>query len=131
MTAPIAPCVKCGRTLLAEDTPCPDCGHFELGTLVLRGSDGALEFSVGCEVGRPLLPKAVGDDAKFAETVQFILRPDKALGWMLEPCSARNPTRQNDVELAAGCLVRLQSADIITIGKDKARLIVKIIRGGS
>lgn len=107
---------------------CPDCGHFVAGDLVLRGSVGTLEFSLGSEVGRLLLPRAVGDDAQFAETAQFILRRDDSLGWMIEACAAKNPTRRNDAELAVGIAERIEAGDVITVGSRRARLAVELKR---
>lgn len=99
--------------------------------LRLRGLCAHIDFRLGAAVGRPLLHKAVGDDARFADHHQFTLIRDSELGWLVEAAVTRNPTCLRGKLIPSGVPQILADGDELTVGGTKARLLVEIIRGGT
>jgi hypothetical protein len=77
-------------------------------------------------VGRRLLEPVVGDEARFASDVQFEVVKEGSLGhWEVRPGpGAANATCLNGDPLG-GPSRALQDGDVLSIGRDKAKLTVR------
>lgn len=129
MTSPNRACSKCGGALIAEGGACSDCGHLDAGALRLRGPAGEVRAGLTTVVGKPLLQRLIGSDARIADHEQFRLVRDPRLGWQIEPCSAVQPTFRNGAQLSPGVAAPLCHGDVIAIGSASAHVIVEIERG--
>ena len=108
---------------------CIVCGWVKFERLTLRSPVSGREFSLNIDtkVGKSTLKSVVGEDARFASEVQFLLkRSEPHEGWILvHDDSAANPTHVNGVKAAPGG-VRLQDGSSISIGVDRSVLKVQL-----
>ncbi len=84
-------------------------------------------MNIDTPVGRSLLSRVVGDEARYAAECQFHLtRCEKRAAWVIsQDPNAVNPTQVNGNVVPLGG-VPLSTGDRITIAADKAPIKVKI-----
>jgi len=105
------------------------CGYVRFGKLILSVSEAGQEarMNVDTPVGKALLKRLVGEDARFASEPQFHLRrSDAHSAWVVVPEEkAVNATYVDGVK-AHELGVKISTGSEITIGADKARLKVRV-----
>ena len=84
-------------------------------------------MNIDTTVGKALLKRLVGDEARFASEPQFCIRRcDDQAAWLVVPDrKAVNATYVDGVRVAETG-VKVTAGSEITIGPDKARLKVKV-----
>jgi len=104
------------------------CGYVRFGRLILVSLAGEeIKLNLSSSIGKALLKKLVGDDARFVSDHQFHLkRCEENAAWLIlhEP-NATNLTLVNGISVGDEG-TKLVAGSEITIGPDKARLRVKI-----
>jgi hypothetical protein len=123
-------CSRCGTDNDEHATVCHGmCGYVRFGKLILVSSETGEEvrMNVDTPVGKSLLKRLVGDEARFASEPQFQLRRSEAQSaWVIVPDEkAVNATYVNGAK-AEGCGVKIDNGAEITIGTDKVRLKVRV-----
>ena len=94
-------CLQCGTEVPDGANGCPACGYGASVKLKLTGKAGELSTAVGLEFGKTLAAKVVGDEAKYMDDIQFILKlhDDK---WLVKPYPrVKNTVFLNGAQLAA------------------------------
>lgn len=94
-------CAQCGTEIPDGANGCPACGYGSSVKLKLSGKGGELSTAVELEFGKALAAKVVGDEARFMDDVQFILKlhDDK---WQIKPYPrVKNPVFLNGAQLTA------------------------------
>lgn len=105
---------------------CPGCGWHAYSRLNIVGQTGqTTSFGMSSKVGRKLIEKLCGDDARFAnQDAQFLIeRPDRS-SWYALPSKSVNPTFLNGKPLEGR--TKLNNGDILSIGPARARMAVSI-----
>lgn len=122
-------CPRCGTGNEKHIQTCHGmCGYIRYGRLILVSSTGEeIRLNLDGPVGKALLRRVVGEDSRFASEPQFYLnRCEDNTAWLIkQEARAVNDTLVNGVQVTeAG--TKLTSGDEVTVGKDKARLRVRI-----
>lgn len=104
------------------------CGYVRFGRIILLSLTGEeIRLNIDGPVGKALLKRAVGEEARFASEPQFHLKrcEDNATWLIKQEPKAMNPTMVNGIAIT-GEGTKLAAGSEVTIGPDKARLRVKI-----
>jgi hypothetical protein len=122
-------CPRCGIVNDDGESNCCVCAWVQFGHLILLSTKSGRELRLDLDtpVGRSLLGRIIGEDVRFASEPQFHLRRSEVeAAWLLIPDpKAVNPTCVGGTR-AGSAGKKLVDGDEITIGKDKARLKVRI-----
>ena len=113
-------CDRCGTEYPDTENGCPACGYGSAAKLLLRGSAGEISTAIDLDFGKVLGSKVVGDDSKYMDDIQFMLRfkDDK---WYVKPYPrVKNPLYVNGSPLAGE--TELSDGDRLSL-KDKAGFI--------
>jgi len=121
-------CKNCGSNVGAETVACVACGQSFVSAVVLEGASGSISAALNVQVGRRLLERAVGDEARYAADVQFCLERNARGAWSLMPMAGvPNPTFVNGVA-APSTGLDLNEGDEVSIAGKAGRLKVRFLR---
>jgi len=104
------------------------CNQSFVRGVAFEGTTGSISASLPTQVGRALLARAIGDDARYASTTQFHVERSSDGSWLLRPVqAAQNPTFLN------GCPVPpegapLREGDQVSLAGKAGVMKVRIIR---
>ena len=113
-------CSQCGTEIPDGSNGCPACGFGALSRLKLEGSLSAITTSLDLDFTKTLGAKICGEDSKFMDEIQFLVkfRDEK---WYIKPY----PRVRNEVFLNGSKLetvTELNDGDKLSL-KDKALFI--------
>lgn len=94
-------CSRCGTEYPDTENGCPACGFGSSPKLKLIGSAGEISTAVDLDFGKILGCRVIGDDCRYMDDVQFMLRfrDDK---WYVKPYPrTRNPLYVNDTQISS------------------------------
>lgn len=123
-------CSRCGTENDDTAKSCHGmCGNVRFGRLVLTSATTGqeLRMNIDTAVGKALIKKLIGDEARYASEPQFyVKRCETRAAWVVEHFGgAKNKTHVDGNPLDSEG-VKIEKECLISIGKDKAALKVRI-----
>lgn len=123
-------CQNCGSPPGDISVPCPICGFFSVGRLIIHyGSGSSTKISISTTIGRDILRFWLRESLDNFSSVIYKLESDPNQGWLVKAAdSSRNVTYINNNPLMPGAHHKLITGDKISIDGNKATISIEIDR---
>lgn len=118
-------CPQCGTEIPEGSNGCQACGWGAMVKLQLSGKAGSLTTAINLNIGKALAVKVVGDESRFMDDTQFMIKVHDER-WFIKPYPrVKNPVYVNSTELT--CESELNDGDKISLKGKAAFIDVKFV----
>jgi hypothetical protein len=108
-------CLKCGTVYADTENGCPACAYGSSIKITLKGKSGEISTSIDLDFGKVLGSKIIGDESKYLDDIQFMLR-NRNDKWYLKPYPyvknllyVNGTSITNEIELSDGDKLSLKN----------------------